>query len=166
MQPLRTMRERVTKMDVYETPSLFIIVGRQRDSPNRWLLQVHRAPSDGLPTVDEEAHPCTVAECEARLAAVADGPAVCILHAFVLLGMVRFLEGHYMVFVTGRQCVGIITGHAVYRIEVQPYFALHYPLPSYPTTPNQLLLSTTTDTPPSLLNPPLLLPLLRRRPLS
>eukprot|EP00966_Prymnesium_polylepis_P039759 922905-Prymnesium_polylepis.1 len=112
------MHAKVTEMDVYETPTLFTLVGRQRDSPDRWILQVHRTAPDG-PIAVEEAETCSQVEVDALLAAAAvDGtPPVRVLRAYVLLGTIRFLEGHYMVFVTGRQCVGIVSGHAIYRVE-------------------------------------------------
>ena len=62
---------RITEMDVYETPSLFLLVGRQRDLPHRWILQVHRTPVDG-PRAVADAAPCSQAKVEARLAAAAD----------------------------------------------------------------------------------------------
>lgn len=144
----------MTEMDVYETPSMFLIVGRQRDSSDRWLLQVNRMKPEG-PMVVEESEPFTQTEVEARLAAAGEGtPPVKVLRAYVLLGTIRFLEGHYMVFVTGRQCVGILSGHAIYRVEETAMLSLSHSAKGAITNPNETSSDPTESQLPSSLPSP------------
>ena len=71
-----------------------------------------------LPPVSEEQGVLTPAQCERRLAELGDGaPLIKVLGADALLGMIRFLEGWHMLFVTRREPVGVLCGHCIYRVE-------------------------------------------------
>lgn len=94
-------------IDVYESATAFVLVGH--DGERRRLLHVQRRPPGGedaaeqqpLPPVSEEPRMFSVKACERRLAELSEGqPLEHRLRASALLGMVRFLEGWYMLFVT------------------------------------------------------------------
>lgn len=116
-------------LDVYENPSRFVVVGRRRvdggaaSALGYQLLVVDRElppgeEAEGLPPVSEEQGVLTPAQCERRLAELGDGaPLIKVLGADALLGMIRFLEGWHMLFVTRREPVGVLCGHCIYRVE-------------------------------------------------
>jgi len=116
-------------LDVYENPSRFVVVGRRRvdggtaSALGYQLLVVDRELPPGeeaevLPPVSEEQGVLTPAQCERRLAELGDGaPLIKVLGADALLGMIRFLEGWHMLFVTRREPVGVLCGHCIYRVE-------------------------------------------------
>ena len=74
----------------------------------------------GCPVL-EDPEPCNETACEARLCTIADTAglplAPRVLRAAAFLGMVRFLEGWHMLFVTRSEVVGMIGGHGIHRIE-------------------------------------------------
>jgi len=123
-----------SSIDVYELPHEFVLVGHA--GKRRHLLHVSRAqppPATAaddvlLPPVIEDASSYTEAACAAKLHALAGSPTATgaaaagyaparILRACALLGVVRFLEGWHMLFVTRSEVVGVIGGHAIHRIE-------------------------------------------------
>ena len=112
----------VTQVDVYEGLTSFVLVGHDRDQ--RRLLQVHRRRPEGdeLPPVSEDACLYSVEGCRRRMSAIAieQGAALSpepLLRASALLGMIRFVEGYYMVFVSRHEVAGVIAGHAICRVE-------------------------------------------------
>ncbi|KAG8466340.1 hypothetical protein KFE25_002096 [Diacronema lutheri] len=125
------MAEGHSELELYESPSAFYLFGRSRARSSAWsLLKVRREEPpdepDGVPPpIEEDAGEYSSAEMRAlvqrlHLATKAKGHAQGLVHALracAFLGMVRFLESHYMLFVTRREHVGLIGPHAVYRID-------------------------------------------------
>ena len=54
---------------------------------------------------------------EALTARIEELGATKLLEADALLGMVRFLEGWYLLLVTRREPVGVLSGHVIFRVE-------------------------------------------------
>jgi len=106
-----------TLIDVYEFATSFVLVGHA--DTRRHLLHVSRATAHGaeptlLPPVSEDLCAYTEADCEAKLHTLADAagvPLARVLRASALLGMVRFLEGWHLLFVTRSEMAGVIGGH-------------------------------------------------------
>lgn len=129
---LESFRGTFSQVDVYDSPSggQFVLVGHGAGG-SRHILHVHRRPAtaagnEELP-VSEELQTQSEASCEARLRELIfanlppdeaqEAPLAPMLRACALLGMVRFLEGWYMLFVTRTDIVGVIGGHAIHRVE-------------------------------------------------
>ena len=133
-------------VDVYESSTSFVLVGH--DGSRRRMLHVHRHPADAppqavtesgalpggsLPPVTEDRRSYSQAACEKRLAELGsdDDPLVRVIRgAAALLGMVRFLEGWYMLFVTRTEIAGIIGGHAIHRVEETAMLSVSSPATS------------------------------------
>lgn len=120
----------ISAIDVYEGPLTYVLVGH--DGPTRRLLHVHRRPPDQvhdghppLPPVEEEPRTYTAAECAARLAEItSDTALILVMRATALLGMVRFVEGWYLLLVTRHEVAGVIGGHSIHRIEETAMLAI------------------------------------------
>jgi hypothetical protein len=130
----RPARLRVfTAIDVYESATSYVLVGHA--DARRHLLHVSRvagaagAASALEPPVVEDPRAYTEAACEAQLLALgASGGALTrVLRASALLGMVRFLEGWSMLFVTRTEVAGVIGGHAIHRIEETVFLSVAPP---------------------------------------
>ena len=134
-------------IDVYESTTEFILVGHEGKrrrilridrrasaaviGPSDVREQESSAPHTGgegvpplaLPPVNEDPRAYTEQECREQLDAIsaaAGEPALSerrSLRAAALLGMVRFLEGWYMLFVTRAEVAGVIAGHSIHRVE-------------------------------------------------
>lgn len=113
----------VARVDLFESPAAYVLVGHEGPDLRR-VMHVYRPAADWRPgnmlPVEEERTLYTEKECMARLAEIGahhDAPLVCLLNASALLGMVRFVEGWYMLFVTRHEVAGVIGGHYIYRVE-------------------------------------------------
>ena len=134
-------------IDVYESATEFILVGHEGKrrrilridrrasaavmGPSAAQQRESSAPHTGgegapplaLPPVSEDPRTYTEQECRVQLdsiSAAAGEPALSerrSLRAAALLGMVRFLEGWYMLFVTRAEVAGVIAGHSIHRVE-------------------------------------------------
>lgn len=128
--------ETFSVVDVYESATQFVLVGH--DGPRRRLLYVCRQalPADmlhnTLPPVNEDPRSdYSEASCAEQLVAVGKAgstPLFCVVrHAPAFLGMVRFLEGWYMLFVTHAEVAGTIGGHPIHRVEETAMLSLNHP---------------------------------------
>ena len=160
MAPLR--QTIVTRVDLFESPAAYVLVGHEGPDLRR-VMHVYRPAADWRPgnmlPVEEERTLYTEKECMARLAEIGahhDAPLVCLLNASALLGMVRFVEGWYMLFVTRHEVAGVIGGHYIYR-RCRPCTpprrtrscrpSHHRRRPSSPPPPPQMARGTLTMTP-------------------
>ena len=139
MAPLR--QTIVTRVDLFESPAAYVLVGHEGPDLRR-VMHVYRPAADWRPgnmlPVEEERTLYTEKECMARLAEIGahhDAPLVCLLNASALLGMVRFVEGWYMLFVTRHEVAGVIGGHYIYRVEETAMQAVHPAAPDAKLSP-------------------------------
>ena len=112
-------------VDVYESATHFVLVGH--DGLRRHILHVDRQQSTAdkmncaFPPVSEDSRSnYSTTTCAEQLAnfSAANASLVCVLRgAPALLGMVRFLEGWYMLFVIQAEVAGTISGRKIYRVE-------------------------------------------------
>lgn len=128
----------VTRVDLFEGAATYVLIGHEGPSRRR-LMHIQRPTAgraalkpgmDACPPVTEDRRTYTEEECMARLAEIGaqyDAPLVCVLKGSALLGMVRFLEGWYMLFVTRHEVAGVIGGHFIHRVEET---AMHAVLPA------------------------------------
>ena len=109
--------KKIRHIDVYETPQALVLVGRFPSGQHRVALvrRTHDTEEDRqLPPVTEDADMLGDQALAERLSGLR---ATKLLEADALLGMVRFLEGWYLLLVTGREPVGVISGHVIFRVE-------------------------------------------------
>ena len=107
---------KVRHIDVYETPQALVLVGRLPSGLHRVVI-VRRThgPEDGeLPPATEDPALLGLEGLTQRLEGL---DATKLLEAEALLGMVRFLEGWYLLLVTRREPVGVLSGHVIFRVD-------------------------------------------------
>ena len=116
------------QLDVYETPQTLVLVGRLPSGLHRMALvrRMHSPDDDDLPPVSEEPTLFGPKALADRLAVLG---ATKLLKADALLGMVRFLEGWYLLLVTRREPVGVLSG-------ARPRPAPRAPRPASPGAPS------------------------------
>jgi hypothetical protein len=108
--------QKLRHIDVYETPQALVLVGRFPSGQHKLALvwRTHD-PADGqLPPVAEDA---AMLDDRALTERIDELGATKLLEADALLGMVRFLEGWYLLLVTRREPVGVLSGHVIFRVE-------------------------------------------------
>ena len=108
--------QKLRHIDVYETPQALVLVGRFPSGQHKLTLvwRTHD-PADGqLPPVAEDA---AMLDDKALTERIDELGATKLLEADALLGMVRFLEGWYLLLVTRREPVGVLSGHVIFRVE-------------------------------------------------
>ena len=92
---------RIFHVEVFESPHVYVLVGQTTSGLRLLQIARGRGESDALPTVIEEA--IEREDLAERLQDLGGGiMPTKVLEADALLGMIRFLEGYYMLFVTRR----------------------------------------------------------------
>ncbi|PRP89289.1 hypothetical protein PROFUN_02163 [Planoprotostelium fungivorum] len=109
------------QINVYETKTRFLLVGFNCFKDRFRVLQIDRTYATQLRLVEDPSL-YTQSELEQLLHMYGEGnkstggiKKTCV--AFGLIGFVRFLQGYFMVLITGRRKVGEISGHFIYGIE-------------------------------------------------
>lgn len=118
----RKAGHRVDRIALFESQNIYVLVGHLRATERHRILVVRRkTPLTPQSTVRELNHDTHQDDLVATLKALEreyDGATLAHrLDAVAFLGMVRFLEGYHMLFITRREPVGVILGHTVFRVE-------------------------------------------------
>eukprot|EP00698_Gefionella_okellyi_P005109 TRINITY_DN14690_c0_g1_i1.p1 TRINITY_DN14690_c0_g1~~TRINITY_DN14690_c0_g1_i1.p1 ORF type:complete len:980 (+),score=173.27 TRINITY_DN14690_c0_g1_i1:85-3024(+) len=111
--------ETLQRIAVYETRTKFYLVGSDNAGLRYRILKIDRTDPYVL-NIEEDRTTFTRREINSLVAQIESGnkgsfSKACV--GFGLLGIVRFLEGHYLYIITKRRLLGWIGGHAVYGID-------------------------------------------------
>eukprot|EP01135_Chromosphaera_perkinsii_P003916 Nk52_evm17s262 gene=Nk52_evmTU17s262 len=109
------------KIVLYETKTRFYVVGSARNEASFRVLKIDRTSPYAISILDDHVR-YSRRQLEELLVMIDEGNKASgglerVLSAFGIFGMVRFLEGYYIIFITKRRRVALIGAHHVYKIE-------------------------------------------------
>lgn len=106
---------------LYETRARFYLVAYTSDKRAWRVLKISRTEATEVDASEDTAE-LSERQAAALLRTIADGNAhvgglQLAARACGVVGVIRFLEGYYLILVTQRRRVGTLAGHAVYSID-------------------------------------------------
>lgn len=106
------------KIAVYETKTRFYLVGSNNSQTRFRILKIDRTEPLEINVLDDkvEYNQLEIQDLLKRLECGNRGP----IHrgsAFGILGLIRFLEGYYLILISKRRRVAVIGGHTIYKID-------------------------------------------------
>ena len=106
---------------LYETRARYYLVAYTSDKATWRVLKVSRMEPHELEASEDPAL-YTERQAAALLRTIADGNAAVgglslAARGCGVCGVIRFLEGYYLILITRRRRVGTLAGHAVYAVE-------------------------------------------------
>ncbi len=106
---------------VYETRARYYLVAYTSDKRAWRVLKISRMEGSEVEAAEDPAE-YTERQAAALLRTIADGNASVgglqlAARGCGCVGVIRFLEGYYLILVTQRRRVGTLAGHAVYAVE-------------------------------------------------
>ena len=112
--------ERYHKFVLYETRARFWLIGSNRRRTEFGLLKIDRTEESAL-SIQQDPAVYSKAQMQELLQMIAQGNASSggltrRCSASGVLGFMRFLNGYYLLLITGRKKTGSIGGHAVYQV--------------------------------------------------
>ena len=135
---LRPVPAALQRFAIYETKTKLYIVGSTNDGTSCRLLKIDRAHPTMLeaPLVEDDDAEYSDAQIKEVLLMLDDGNKstankgqglVQVASAFGIVGLVRFLEGYYLILITKRKLVANIGGHMIYKIEDTSLYPISNP---------------------------------------
>jgi len=115
------MASAFTEFLLYETRARFYLVAYTSDKRAWRVLKLSRTEATEVEASEDPAE-LTERQAAALLRTIAEGNAPVgglqlAARACGVVGVIRFLEGYYLILVTQRRRVGTLAGHAVYAID-------------------------------------------------
>ena len=107
---------------LYETSSRFYLVGVDVTDSRHRILKIDRTAESGELSIADDDTIYSKGQLTEVLRTIDDGNKTSgglklNMHAWGLLGFIRFTGDYYMLLVTKRSSVGIVGGHYIYRID-------------------------------------------------
>lgn len=109
------------KFRLYETPSKFYMVGRDKSRTYWRVLTIDRSEPHEL-NIHEDSTTYTQSECFDLLRRIHEGNKLIgglkfVTTCYGIVGFIKFLGPYYMLLITKRRQIGAICGHTVYAIS-------------------------------------------------
>ncbi|OQR75685.1 polyphosphoinositide phosphatase-like [Tropilaelaps mercedesae] len=142
-QTLSPLISPIQKMVLYEAKDKMYLIGSNNGQTSFRVLHFDRSDHELLVVDDRVRY--SADEIHRFVKKINPDGACEKLSCFGLVGLVRFLEGYYMVLITRRKQVAAIGQHAVYKIEETVMKYLPAKAPSHPDEPRYAKMFTNVD---------------------
>ncbi|XP_031267421.1 phosphoinositide phosphatase SAC3-like isoform X1 [Pistacia vera] len=109
------------KFRLYETRSMFYMIGRDKDRTYWRVLKIDRSDPSEL-NIREDSTTYTEGQCSELLRRIHEGNLSTgglkfVTTCYGIVGFVKFLGPYYMLLITKRRQIGAICGHSVYAVS-------------------------------------------------